>query len=292
MKLECKGISKAYGKKQALSPLNLTFTEGIYGLLGPNGAGKTTLMHLLVGLLASDSGEILADGMEIGKLGAAYRSKLGFLPQEPGFYPGFTGEEILRYFAKLKGIHQPQKKIATLLELVNLTDDRKKKVGQYSGGMKRRLGIAIALLGDPALLILDEPTAGLDPKERMRFRNIIGQIGFGKIVILATHIVSDVECISDHCILLKEGCCIGADTADALKENIRGKVWNTPSDEAEAERYVMEHACANLIKSDTTLMIRSVSDAPPFPHSVAAEPNLEDVYLYYFNQSGRDGESP
>ena len=173
---------------------------------------------------------------------------------------------------------------------MNLTADKKRRVGQYSGGMKRRLGIAVSLLGNPKLIILDEPTAGLDPQERMRFRNIIGQIGFDKIAILATHIVSDVESISDNCLLLKDGKLIKSGTSDALKESINGMVWNTPATQEEAERYISTNSCANILKSDSSLLLRSGSAEKPFEHSVAATPNLEDVYMFYFNQRAESSE--
>lgn len=196
----------------------------------------------------------------------------------------------MKYFADLKGMKKPQDRIDELLELVNLTEDKKRKIGHYSGGMKRRLGIAVSLLNDPKLLVLDEPTAGLDPKERMRFRNIIGKLGFDKIVILATHIVSDVESISDNCLLLKNGEIITTGSADDLKEHIKGKVFNTPMSQEKAEGYILNNSCANIIKTEDSLFVHSVSDEKPFENSVPAPANLEDVYMYYFNEQSKTEE--
>ena len=205
MELELHNVSKSYKSKQALKELSATLCEGVHALLGANGAGKSTLMNILAGLLGPTSGSVTVDGKDIGAMGAGFRSILGYMPQELGFYKSFTALETLRYYAALRDVKDAGRRIDEMLELVNLQDDKKRRVGSYSGGMKRRLGIALALLNDPKILILDEPTAGLDPKERMRFRSLIAQAGSGKTVILATHIVSDVEHIADRIIMMKDG---------------------------------------------------------------------------------------
>lgn len=287
MELSLNNISKKYKTKQALTDINITLHEGVYALLGPNGAGKSTLMNILVGLIPATAGEVLLDGKSTASLGADFRSLLGFLPQEPGFYPSFSGYDIMRYYADLKGVPDARLRINELLELVSLTPDKKRRVGQYSGGMKRRLGIAVALLNSPKILVMDEPSAGLDPEERIRLRNIISDIGLDRIVILATHIVSDVESIADECLLLKDGRLIASGTPDALKAKIAGKVWDVPCGQDEARRYMTGSPCVNITKSDGGTFLHIVSDERPADSSVSAAPGLEDVYVYYFNERPR-----
>ena len=198
MELKIQNITKRYRDKTAVDDVSITLTPGVWGLLGANGAGKTTLMRMLAGILQPSSGRILCDGVEIGTLGAAYREKLGYLPQEFGFYPEFTVQDYLEYMAALKGLPRTEaaRQIDALLERVSLTEVRRKKIIKLSGGMKRRVGIAQALLNDPEILILDEPTAGLDPGERVRFRNLLSEFAQERIVLISTHIVSDVEYIA------------------------------------------------------------------------------------------------
>lgn len=205
MELMIDRVSKQYGSKIAVDRISLKLQRGIYGLLGANGAGKTTLMRLLCGILKPTSGSVSLDGMDVAT--EEYRGELGYLPQDFGYYPDFTGEEFLLYMAALKGLSKAEakRKSAELLELVGLGEMGKKKVRTYSGGMKQRLGIAQALLGEPRLLILDEPTAGLDPKERVRFREVIARWGKENIVLLSTHIVSDIEHIADTILMMKDG---------------------------------------------------------------------------------------
>ena len=205
MELKADRITKQYNNKIAVDRMSFTLTRGVTGLLGANGAGKTTLMRILCGILIPDSGTVTCDGMDVET--EEYREMLGYLPQEFGYYPEFSGRDFLLYMSAVKGMRKKEalKKTEELIELVGLKDAGRKKVRTYSGGMKQRLGIAQALLNDPQILIMDEPTAGLDPQERIRFRNLIAAIGKDRIVLLSTHIVSDLEHIADRLMIMKEG---------------------------------------------------------------------------------------
>lgn len=220
MKLQLQHLSKCYGAKQAVNDVSTTLTPGVYGLLGANGAGKTTLMRMICGVLKPTSGRICLDGKTIEELGERYYSHLGYMPQDFGFYPDFTAREFMLYMAAVKGLDKKQAKTRTkeLLELVNLRDVADKKIKSFSGGMKQRLGIAQAELNAPDILILDEPTAGLDPKERVRFRNLIKDLGEESIVLLSTHIVSDVEHIADTVLMMKAGQIIYNGSADEIDD--------------------------------------------------------------------------
>lgn len=220
MELVVDRLTKQYKNKIAVDRLSFRFQEGVYGLLGANGAGKTTLMRMLCGILTPTGGEVSFDGIDVDT--EEYRGYLGYLPQDFGYYPNFTGWDFLLYMAALKGIgkKQARRRAKELLELVSLTDVAKKKIKTYSGGMKQRLGIAQALLNDPRILILDEPTAGLDPKERVRFRNLICELGKDSIVILSTHIVSDIEHIADTILMMKEGQLIFQGAREEIAEDL------------------------------------------------------------------------
>lgn len=282
MELRFKKLCKAYSKKQALIDFDITLTSGVHALLGPNGAGKSTLMNILAGLLRQSSGDILLDGKSVFTMGAAFREMLGYMPQELGFYPSFTAQQTLEYYAVLRDVSGSKKRISELLDLVNLQGDKDRKIKGYSGGMKRRLGIALALLNDPQILILDEATAGLDPKERMRFRNVISQIGFGRIVIFATHIVSDIESISDDCLMLKDGMLIDSGSSESLCAKLSGCVWDIPMTEREAEEYILSHNCANITKRDSGIFVHTVCAQKPSENAQPAAVTLEDVYMCHF----------
>ena len=222
MELKLTHVTKQYGTKTAVDHINMTLREGIYGLLGANGAGKTSLMRLVCLIQKRSGGEITLDGREIQEMGEEYRSLLGYLPQNFGYYPEFTAQKFLLYMSALKGLnkHAAKRRIEELLDVTGLTDDRNRKIKTFSGGMKRRLGIAQALLSHPRILILDEPTAGLDPKERVRFRDMIAALGKESIVILSTHIVSDIEHIADRILLMKDGQIIFNGTQEEIGEDL------------------------------------------------------------------------
>ena len=288
MELKINRLTKRYKNKTALDGIDLTLGNGVYALLGPNGAGKSTLMNIIVGLLWQTSGSVTLDGREILSLGADYRTRLGFMPQDTGFYPSFTGEEMMSYFAAVKGIKNARHEIDGLLEFVNLADDKKRKCGEYSGGMKRRLGIAAALLGDPDILVFDEPTAGLDPKERMRFRNILSRIGRGKLLLIATHIVSDVESIADNVILLDRGKAVQSGTLAEVISSAEGCVWELECEGGFADEYALLHTNSAIIKTGGGTRLHIVQSSKPFKNAFPVSPTLEDVYMLRFGQvSGR-----
>lgn len=285
MKLEIRHVTKRYRDKMAAADVSLTLTAGVWGLLGANGAGKTTLMRMLAGILRPTEGQILCDGVEIGALGAAYREKLGYLPQEFGFYPEFTVQDYLEYMAALKGLPRAEaaRQIDALLERVSLAEVRRKKIVKLSGGMKRRVGIAQALLNDPEILILDEPTAGLDPGERVRFRNLLSEFAQDRIVLISTHIVSDVEYIAVENAVMKDGKIIAVDTTEGLVQQIEGKVWQGSAPAGELPRWEHRLQVVNLRNEpDGTVTLRYLAEAPQLPGSIPARPKLEDLYLWLF----------
>lgn len=284
MELSLDRLTKHYGNKIAVDCVSATLEPGVYGLLGANGAGKTTLMRMLCAILESTSGEVLLDGQDVISMGADYRNVLGYLPQDFGYYPNYTAVEFLMYIAALKGI---PKKIAgqrakQLLEEVGLSNVANKKVRTFSGGMKQRVGIAQALLNNPDILILDEPTAGLDPKERVRFRNLLSDYAGDKIVILSTHIVSDIEAIADVVLLMKKGRFVLQGTVLELIEKAKGKVWELTVSPAEARKWKEKTTVANLRHEGKQVVLRVISDTMPTPEAVTCEATLEDLYLYYF----------
>lgn len=289
MKIEIKNLTKTYkkGAVRALDDFSAVLTPGVYGLLGPNGAGKSTLMNCITDNIAPDSGTVLYNGTDIHTLGSAYRSVLGYMPQQQGLYDDFTLNRFLWYMAALKGLPKSEaaQKITGLLETVNLTQDAHKKLGSFSGGMKQRALIAQALLNDPTILILDEPTAGLDPKERIRIRNFISEIAEDKIVLISTHVVSDIEFIAKEILLLKSGRLVSQSTPQELIDSIRGKVFELQVFKGDLPDFQSRYRVSGLAHSGEYITVRIVTDHPPDGiHSATVTPTLEDVYLYVFEE--------
>lgn len=286
--LQLDHLTKCYKDFAAVKDVTLTLGGGVYGLLGANGAGKTTLMRMLCGILEPTKGTVRCGGADIARLGEEYRAMLGYLPQDFGCYPDFTGAEFLRYIAALKGLTRAEtnRRTAELLDQVGLGDAGRKKLRAYSGGMRQRLGIAQAMLNDPQILILDEPTAGLDPRERVRFRNLIADYAKGRTVLLSTHIVSDVEAIADEILLMKQGRIEEQGTVPQLAENARGKVWTLHTDAATAARLEAVYTVANLRHEGEGVELRLITADPP-AGAQPAPPTLEDVYLWYFAEEER-----
>ena len=288
-KLEIKGITKVYkkGAVKALDNFSVTLTPGVYGLLGPNGAGKSTLMNIITDNLNADGGEVVYDWENIKKLGKDYRAVLGYMPQQQGLYDDFTLNRFLWYMAALKGLKKKEakEKITQLLETVNLTDAAHKKLGSFSGGMKQRALIAQALLNNPEILILDEPTAGLDPKERIRIRNFISEIAEDKIVLISTHVVSDIEFIAKEIILLKKGQLISHDSPNKLTKELENKVFEVEIQREDLKYFQDNYRVSNLCHNDNSIIVRIVTDNPPTDcQYTTAKPTLEDLYLYIFEQ--------
>ena len=286
MKLSFEHISKLYGDTVALQQIDLTLGSGVYGLLGPNGAGKTTLMRIMTDLLAPSTGRVLLNGQDIAVMGAAFRKKLGYLPQDFGVYPNFTAEQFLLYIARLKGLSKFEAKRQTdgLLHMVGLEDKKQKKLKGFSGGQRQRVGIAQALLGDPEILVLDEPTAGLDPEERIRFRGIISDLSQQKLVLLSTHIVSDLEAVANEIILLRKGVVLEMQKPASLLDRLNGQVWLVTVPAADEAALTKQYTCSNVMHTDGKSVIRLLSKSAPRPDAVPTAPNMEDLYLYYFGR--------
>lgn len=283
MKVTFDSISKKYKKKYALQDFCAQLDNGIYGLLGVNGAGKTTLINIFAGILKSDSGRICIDGRDVRDLGPEFLSCIGYLPQYPQFYKSFEVMDFLRYMCAVRNIPKDvgDERIRQLLETVNLTDAAHKKIGALSGGMRQRLGIAQAMLGDPGILILDEPTAGLDPQERIRFRNLITRFSRDRIILLATHIVSDIEFIANQVLLLKDGHLLRQGTPQALTGAIVGKVWIVEITDGLGDDRIGQLKISNMHRENDRIQLRVISDTCPWPSARPAQPNLEDVFLYF-----------
>ncbi len=279
-------ITKHFKNKIAVDNVSLCLKNGVYGFLGANGAGKTTLLRMICGVLKPTAGEILCNGSSITKLDGDYRYMLGYLPQDFGYYPDFTARRYLEYLAACKAIPRElaKEKVQEMLCLTGLESDQRSKIKTFSGGMLRRLGIAQALLNDPEILILDEPTSGLDPKERIRFRNIISSLSKGRIIILSTHIVSDVEFIADEILLMKQGRIIEQGSIQEVTASVSGKVWEYLADPETALRLNDTFAVSNLKNEDNQVRLRLVSDTCPCEGALPVQPGLEDVYLYHFEE--------
>lgn len=286
MQLTLDRLTKQYGSKIAIDRINATFKPGIYGLLGANGAGKTTMMRLICDILKPTSGEVTFNGTNIREMGESYRAVIGYLPQDFGYYPNFTAMNFLLYMASLKGLNAryAKKKSLELLEAVNLSEVKNKKIKTFSGGMKQRLGIAQVFLNNPQILILDEPTAGLDPKERVKFRNLINSYAENKIVILSTHIVTDVEYIADEILVIKNGTLLIKGEENAIIQEISGKVWECRVTRQDADRLENHFIVCNSKTENGEAVLRVVSDNKPCNTAVSVSPCLEDLYLYHFHE--------
>ena len=293
MELTVQKLTKKYREKTAVSDVSLALTPGVYGLLGANGAGKTTLMRMICGVLKPTSGSIRLNGKTMQDLGERYYAHLGYMPQDFGFYPDFTAREFMLYMAAVKGLERDKAKSRTdkLLQMVNLQDAAGKKIKTYSGGMKQRLGIAQAELNEPSILILDEPTAGLDPKERVRFRNIISDFAKEKIVILSTHIVSDVAYIADTILMMKQGRFLLQEPMVTVADGIKGKVWEVLVSQQEADKMSRQFCVVNLHHENGMVRLRIVHDSPPVTDAYPAEPSLEDLFLYHFGDQIPEGSN-
>ncbi len=286
MKLTIDRVSKRYGRNTlALQDFSLELGSGVLGLLGPNGAGKTTLMSILATITRPTSGTIRWNGTDLASDPNAIRSVLGYLPQDFGVYPNLNAVEFLEYLAAVKGLDSAaaRRRIDELLNLVNLTDVRKRPLGGYSGGMRQRIGIAQALLNDPKLLIVDEPTAGLDPEERVRFRNLLSDLSGDRVVILSTHIVSDVEATATDIALISQGKLVAHAAPEDLLRAVEGKVWEwiVPSSELTAAR--QEYLISNTTRRSDGVHVRLLALQPP-PGTMPVAPTLEDAYLFCLSQ--------
>jgi ABC-2 type transport system ATP-binding protein len=282
MRLVVHDVSKEYGGKvQALQRVEFTLGAGVLGLLGPNGAGKSTLMRILATITQATSGSVLWNETEIARDPDALRAVLGYLPQDFGVYPKLNAFEFLDYLAAVKGIAAgaARRRIGELLDLVNLTDAAKRPLGGYSGGMRQRVGIAQALLNDPQLLIVDEPTAGLDPEERMRFRNLLSELSGERIVILSTHIVSDVEAVATQIAILSDGQLLAHDSPESLLGSVSGRVWELVVPSAELGALRLKHLVSSTAHRSDGVHARVVADAAPHITARPLEPSLEDAYL-------------
>lgn len=286
MILTIDNVSKRFENKRVLHDIQLDLTPGVYGILGANGSGKTTLMRIVAGVMKPSSGTIFFNGKNIEGLDGQYRDLIGYLPQHVGFYKHFSAEKFLHYISSLKGIekNEAKEKVEEVLELVGLTGHKKEKIGSFSGGMKRRIGIAQALLNDPKILIVDEPTAGLDPKERIRFRNLLSKISGERIVLLSTHIVSDIEFIAKEILILKEGRLLKRGIPQLLLQEIEGKVWTMEVEERELDELQNMYKVGNITRNQDCFHLRILSDAKPDVRAKEETPNLEDLYLFYFDR--------
>ena len=286
MELKVNGLIKRIGDFTAVNDVELLMTRGVYGLLGVNGAGKTTLMRMLCTLISPTEGNITCDGNDIYDMGASYRKLIGYLPQEFGYYPEFSVEDYLHYVAALKGIRPivAQKRTKVLLEWTGLANVAKKKMKKLSGGMKRRAGIAQAMLNDPKILILDEPTAGLDPRERVRFRNLLGELSGNRLILLSTHIVSDVEYVANEILMMKSGRIIRKGTSEEIVDSMKERVWECVVESEDVAAMMKRFRISNMRSEGRKVRLRVISLASPLEGAVPVRASLEDAFLYYFGE--------
>ena len=290
MQLTITNLSKKFGDFTAIDNLNVTMTTGVYGLLGVNGAGKTTLMRMMCTLLKPTDGAIRCNGKDIFDMDSEYRKLLGYLPQEFGFYPEFSIKDYLLYIASLKGIRPivAKKRVKELVAKVGLQKVVNKKMKNLSGGMKRRVGIAQAMLNNPKILILDEPTAGLDPNERIRFRNLISELAEDRLVLLSTHIVSDIEYIANEIWLLKDGKLMHTGTSEEVINSMPEKVWECCVEKNKVSDFMNKYKISNMKSEAKGVILRIISLEKPVVNAKCMEPTLEDVFLYYFGEKAGD----
>lgn len=290
MELVLNNLTKKFGEFVAVDHVNLTMTNGVYGLLGVNGAGKTTLMRMLCTLLKPTVGDICYNGQDIFKMDEAYRNLLGYLPQDFGFYPELTVKDYLLYIAAIKGMHPmvAQKKTKELISGVGLTGCENKKLKKLSGGMKRRVGIAQAMLNDPQILILDEPTAGLDPNERIRFRNLISELAEKRFVLLSTHIISDIEYIANEILMMKNGALVNEGTLDEIIRSMPETIWSCLVPQQAVAAITKQYKVSNMKSDGANAELRIISANKPCETAVRVRPSLEDVFLYYFGEKVGD----
>ena len=290
MELTLQNITKKYERVLVLNDISLTLKPGIYGLLGANGAGKTTLFRIICRLMEPTHGSINFNGKNVNQQAEAYRTNLGFLPQDFSYYPDFTGMRFMLYIAALKGLNNTvaKKRSLELLKQVGLEEMKDIKIRKYSGGMKQRLGIAQAMLNNPQILILDEPTVGLDPKERVKFRKLISSFANNKIVILSTHIVADVEYIANEIIVLKKGMILNKGTTDILLKEIQNHVWECFVNMDQINLFEDKFIVSNRKYTENGAVLRIVSTNQPALNAKKVEPSLEDLYLYYFREEGEN----
>lgn len=293
MELKITDLTRRFQDTTAVDHISCTLCAGVYGLLGVNGAGKTTLMRMLCTLLPPTEGHVTWDGADIFQMDGEYRRLLGYLPQDFGYYPDFTVYDYLLYIASIKGLRPAvaRRRTAKLLRQVGLADARGKKMKKLSGGMKRRAGIAQAMLNDPKILILDEPTAGLDPNERIRFRNLISELAAQRLVLLSTHIVSDIEYIANEILLLNDGRLCFFGTSEELLSSMDGRVWRITVPKREVSGYMRAYKVANLKTAPEGTQLRILSEEKPSPAAVGEQAVLEDVFLNYFGEKAGEDDA-
>ncbi len=293
MELSLKSIKKEYGDKLVLDCISFSLEPGLYGILGSNGSGKTTLFRIVCGLMKPTQGAVFFNGKNIVDQAENFRDILGFLPQDFRYYPDFTARNFLLYIASLKGLSRKNASTTSdeLLDLVGLSAIKNKKIRKLSGGMKQRLGIAQALLNDPQVLVLDEPTVGLDPKEQVKFRKLLSSLSNEKIILLSTHIVSDIESIADEILILKNGRLRDRGTVNQLVSEISDKVWECEVTEYEADKLEETFLVSNRRQDGQHIVMRIVSEQAPISKASLVSPTLEDLYLYYFREEMQDEDT-